>query len=161
MRLFCELLSSNNLMYQVKTAIIRKLTFLHTLDSHWEIYKKCDKVKETTAQSYQKTLNRNNISRRALGLSLCFVTVWGRLLYNNPLSPYFYLFLSCEKNSWHTWTYSWRFLLFPTWTSTLFVQLTPTPSPLWLYILYGWPLAKIANLVKVRRSALPLNLAGT
>ena len=104
-RLFCELLSSNNLMYQVKTPIIRKLTFLHTLDSHWEIYKKCDKVKEITAQSYQKTLNRNNISRRALGLSLCFVTVWGRYrsfdCVNNPLLLYFYLFLSCEENSWH------------------------------------------------------------
>ena len=65
-------------MCHVKTAINRKLTFLHTFDSLWEIYKKCDKVKEITAQSYQKTLNRNNISRRALGLSLFFVTVWGR-----------------------------------------------------------------------------------
>ena len=62
-RLFCELLLSNNLMHQVKIAIIRKLTFLHTFDFHWEIYKKCEKVKETTAQSYQKTLNLNNIKK--------------------------------------------------------------------------------------------------
>ena len=50
-------------MRQVKTAIIRKLTFLHTFDSQWKIYKKCDKVKETTAQRYQKTLNLNNIKK--------------------------------------------------------------------------------------------------
>ena len=39
---------------------------------------------------------------------------------------------------------------------------TPFPAtPLQVYILYGWPLTQIANLAKVRGSALPLNLTGT
>ena len=38
----------------MKTAIIRKLIFLHTFDSRWEIYKKCDKVKKLLHKAIRK-----------------------------------------------------------------------------------------------------------
>ena len=41
-------------MCQVKTAIIRKLTFLHTFDSQWKIYKKFDKVKKLLHTAIRK-----------------------------------------------------------------------------------------------------------
>ena len=66
-------------MRQVKTAIIRKLIFLHTFDSRWEIYKKCDKVKETTAHRYQKTLNLKNI-KKSPGVEFVLCNCMGKIL---------------------------------------------------------------------------------
>ena len=66
-------------MCHVKTAINRKLTFLHTFDSLWEIYKKCDKVKETTAHRYQKTLNLKNI-KKSPGVEFVLCNCMGKIL---------------------------------------------------------------------------------
>ena len=102
--------------------------------------------KETTAQSYQKVLNENNI-KKSYGTE--------------------FVFFNCEIDNLAVWITHFYFLFM----AYIHLQLNLSPlsqasttfpaTPLQVYILYGWTLTQIANLAKVRGSALPLNLTGT
>ena len=79
-------------MHQVKTAIIRKLTFLLSIPVG--NLQKTLQSKETTAQSYQKTLNLNNI-KKSPGIEFVLCNCMGKIDHLAAWITHYYFISIC------------------------------------------------------------------